>query len=233
MQIIYNGSDLIAKANFGCSTAFFLAVEHVFGCSIERADKLEQRSIILITGIMAVGKSTVAQRLAEELPRSVHLRGDLFRRMIVNGRAEMGQELSAEAYAQLRLRYQLAISVAKQYRAAGFTVVYQDIVIGNELTAVIEQFAGEPLHVVVLCPRPEAIAAREAGRAKSGYGPDFTITNFDRIFRAETPHVGYWLDSSTMSVDETVQEILTNLDSGTHYLLITRNPHINKPLTEY
>ena len=45
--------------------------------------------IILITGNMAAGKSTVAQALAERLPMSVHLRGDRFRRMIVNGQAEM------------------------------------------------------------------------------------------------------------------------------------------------
>ena len=44
--------------------------------------------IILITGNMASGKSTVAQALAEQLPKSVHLRGDLFRRMIVSGRSD-------------------------------------------------------------------------------------------------------------------------------------------------
>lgn len=58
--------------------------------------------IVLITGAMASGKSTVAQALAERLPRSVHLRGDVFRRMIVNGRAEMTFELSAEARRQLQ-----------------------------------------------------------------------------------------------------------------------------------
>jgi predicted kinase len=173
---------------------------------------MEKPSIILITGIMAVGKSTVAQRLAERLPRSVHLRGDLFRRMIVNGQAEMGLELSPEATAQLRLRYQLAISAAKQYWAAGFTVVYQDIVIGNELLEVIDQFAGEPLHVVVLCPTSEAVTAREAGRNKTGYSSNLTVADFDRLFRVQSPRVGYWLDSSALSVDETVDAILANLD---------------------
>lgn len=46
-----------------------------------------ERAIVLITGIQAAGKSTIAQALAERLPRSVHVRGDLFRRMVVNGRA--------------------------------------------------------------------------------------------------------------------------------------------------
>ena len=43
---------------------------------------------------MAAGKSTIAQALAERLPKSVHLRGDLFRRMIVNGQAEMSFEVT-------------------------------------------------------------------------------------------------------------------------------------------
>jgi predicted kinase len=168
----------------------------------------DEAYIVLITGIMAAGKSTVAQRSAEWLPTSVHLRGDLFRRMIVNGRAEMDLELSEEAYTQLRLRYQLAVSVAKQYRAAGFTVVYQDIVVGQDLPEVIAVFGDEPLNVVVLCPSAETIAAREEGRNKSGYSSAFTPEAFDRVFRAETPRVGFWLDSSELSVDETVVAIL-------------------------
>jgi cytidylate kinase len=46
---------------------------------------VENPRVILITGIMAAGKSTVAQRLAERLDRSVYVRGDAFRRMIVSG----------------------------------------------------------------------------------------------------------------------------------------------------
>jgi adenylylsulfate kinase-like enzyme len=57
--------------------------------------------IIVITGIMAAGQSTVAQQLAERFRRSVHLRGDLFRRMIVNGQAVMDPELAPAAVAQL------------------------------------------------------------------------------------------------------------------------------------
>ncbi|HET9730790.1 MAG TPA: phosphotransferase, partial [Acidimicrobiia bacterium] len=36
---------------------------------------------------MAVGKSTIAQMLAEQYGTSVHLRGDRFRQMIVRGAA--------------------------------------------------------------------------------------------------------------------------------------------------
>ncbi len=39
-----------------------------------------EKSTVLITGVMASGKSTVAQLLAERLEKSVHLRGDIFRK---------------------------------------------------------------------------------------------------------------------------------------------------------
>ena len=68
--------------------------------------------VIVITGIMAAGKSTVAQILAERLPRSAHVRGDIFRRMIVSGRAQPTPAGSAEEEAQLTLRYRLSAQAA-------------------------------------------------------------------------------------------------------------------------
>ncbi len=167
--------------------------------------------IVLFTGNMASGKSTVAQAVAERLPNSVHLRGDLFRRMIVNGRAEMSFELPVEAERQLRLRYQLATEVAKHYVQAGFTVVYQDIVIGAALGDVVNSFSPYRLGVVVLCPRPDVVAERASTRDKTSYIDRAAVDAFDRVLRNETPRIGYWLDNSDQSVAETVTEILSQL----------------------
>jgi cytidylate kinase len=71
--------------------------------------------IYVITGLMASGKSTVAELLAREFTRSVHLRGDLYRRMIVCGRKEMSEAPGEEALRQLDLRYRLATQAAKEY----------------------------------------------------------------------------------------------------------------------
>ena len=166
--------------------------------------------LILITGIMASGKSTVAQALAERMPRSVHLRGDIFRRMVVNGRAEISLPLSSEEHEQLRLRYRIAASVAKQYIAAGFSVVYQDIIIGPDLAEVAGYYSCHRLHIVVLCPSPAVVMAREAEREKTGYSTD-TVESFDAILRTQTPRLGLWLDNSTLTIPETVDNILTNL----------------------
>ncbi|NES17310.1 AAA family ATPase [Micromonospora sp. PPF5-17] len=156
---------------------------------------------------MAAGKSTVAEALARRLPRSVHLRGDVFRRMIVGGRAELTAELSDEAWRQLRLRYDLAAATADRYAAAGFTVVLQDVVLGAELPAMVDRIRHRPLAVVVLAPRADVVAARERDRPKQGYG-DWPVAELDAGFRADTPRIGLWLDTSAQTPAETVDEIL-------------------------
>jgi hypothetical protein len=60
----------------------------------------------------------------------------------------------------------------------------------------------------VLAPRSEVIATREAGRTKTGYDNGWDIEEFDRGFRATTPRVGLWLDSSDQSPEQTVDAIL-------------------------
>ncbi len=129
----------------------------------------DQPSIVLITGIMASGKSTVAQALAERLPKSVHLRGDSFRRMIVNGRVEMQPPFPDQAYAQLRLRYRLSVITADLYCAAGFTVIYQDVIVGAVLQEVVDALkqTGKPLYLDRVVPlagggRPTGSRARQS-----------------------------------------------------------------------
>jgi chloramphenicol 3-O-phosphotransferase len=205
------------------------------------------RAIVLITGIQAAGKSTVAQALAERLPRSVHLRGDLFRRLIVNGRADMTPRPTAapphngvpptpptppphsdvpptpptapppsgltptppadEAVAQLRLRHRLTAQTADAYFEAGFTVVAQDVILGEHLPATVSLIRNRPLLLVVLCPSPTAVAAREAARPKSAYSA-WTVEALDTELRARTPRIGLWLDTSHQSAADTVDEIV-------------------------
>ncbi|MEU6016707.1 AAA family ATPase [Streptomyces sp. NPDC047515] len=171
-------------------------------------------AVVLITGVMASGKSTVAQALAERLPRAVHVRGDVFRRMVVSGRAEMVPGAYEEAVAQLRLRYRLSAMTADAYVDEGWTVVVQDVVLGEELAGYVERVRTRPLYVVVLAPEPQAVAEREAGRSKSGYGAGWTVESLDRVLREETPRIGLWLDTTGQSVEQTVDTVLAELEGA-------------------
>lgn len=161
----------------------------------------------LITGIPASGKSTVARELAGRLPRSAHVNGDVFRRMVVGGRAEMTPALDGEALRQLRLRHEIAAATADAYAAAGFVPVLQDVILGDELARTISLIRTRPLHVIVLAPSPRAVAQRDAGRRKTAYGT-WTPADLDRTLHEETPRFGLWLDTTDQTPAETVDAIL-------------------------
>lgn len=172
-----------------------------------------EKVIYLITGVMASGKSTVAELLASKLRQGVHLRGDVFRRMIVSGREEMSAAPSEEAVKQLYLRYRLAANAAKTYYDNDFSVVLQDNYYGAGLSYMLEQLKEYPVQVVVLCPKVEVVKEREETRGKVGYS-GFTVENLYAEFLKETPKIGFWLDTSEQSPEQSVDDILLHFRSN-------------------
>lgn len=166
-----------------------------------------EKRIYLITGIMASGKSTVSELLASRLRRCVHLRGDVFRKMIVSGREEMCEAPTEEAVAQLHLRYKLTAEAARTYYDNGFSVVIQDNYYGEDLNFMLALLKGYPVRLVVLCPSVETVKERERNRGKTGY-TGFSVEVLYDIFMRETPHIGFWLDTTAMSPLQSVEEIL-------------------------
>lgn len=169
--------------------------------------------VFVITGAMAAGKSTVAELLATRLARSVHVRGDLFRRMVINGREEMTPDPSPEAQAQLDLRYDLAAGAADRFAQAGFDAIVQDVIIGAELRRFVARVQTAERYLVVLSPSVSVLEWREEQRAKTGY-VHFSPGAMDRALRAETDRIGYWLDSSAQTPEETVDDILAHLEQA-------------------
>lgn len=171
-----------------------------------------ERHFYLLTGVMASGKSTTAQALAERLPRCVHLRGDVFRKMIVTGREEMTSQPTSRALEQLGLRYRLAAQAARGYWESGFSVVLQDNYYGPDLANMVALLEDIPVRVVVLCPDVETVKAREAARGKTGY-VGFEPASLLETFRRETPRLGFWLDNSRLTVEESVEKILEHFSA--------------------
>lgn len=171
---------------------------------------MDARAIVL-TGISASGKTTVGRLLADSFPRGAFVSGDVIRTMVRSGRADMSQDPSAEALAQLRLRYRQTAELVNSFCAAGFTTVADDVIIGRELAGFLDAVHARPLHLVVLDPSIGAITERDRERDKTGYGTQWTVEALHDVLASETPKSGLWLDTSAQSPDRTVAEIRSRL----------------------
>ena len=169
-------------------------------------------AVWLVIGIQAAGKSTVADLLAHQFERGVHLRGGQFYRWAVHGWVHPGYELTDEARRLLDLRYRLSAQAAREYCRAGFTTVVQDNIFGEDVRTWLKEVDVQPTHLVVLRPSIDVVRERDAARqvalGKITYRRgELNIEQLDDLL-ATTPRLGLWLDTSTLTPLETVVEIL-------------------------
>jgi predicted kinase len=171
-------------------------------------------TLFVISGVPAAGKTTVGRLLADRLDRSVCVPGDTIRAMVVSGRADMAPGAGDAQLSQLLLRYQGALALAEVYLSAGFDVIVEDVIIGPMMRKFLALVPVPEMHLVVLDPDADAVAARDRNRAKTAYGERWNAGELHELLRLGTERVGLWLDSTGLSAAQTVDRILGDLDAS-------------------
>jgi len=169
--------------------------------------------IIVVTGIQAAGKSTVARLFAQRFERGVHIEADVLQEMIVSGGERITEPgvIGEEAGRQLQLRLHNACLLAKSFLMAGFIPVIDDIIIGDRFDQLKSDLSGVPFELFVLAPSPEVVAAtRNPGRGKRVLGEKWP-RYLDDALRETMAGEGIWVDSSDQTPEETVEEVLHHL----------------------
>jgi hypothetical protein len=166
----------------------------------------------LVVGVQAAGKSTVADLLARQFERGVHVRGGQFARWAVSGWTHPWDPDNDEAKRLLSLRYRLSALVATEYCNAGFATVVQDNIFGDDVVTWLQAVTVRPRHLVVLRPSVAVVLERDRVRqrelGKVAYRSGETdVDQLDTLLGA-TPRIGLWLDTSTQTPIETVHSIL-------------------------
>ncbi len=171
-----------------------------------------ERRIFIVSGIPGAGKTTVSGMLARRFDRGVHLEADIFQKLIVTGGLFPDKEPEEEAWRQLRLRSKHVAMLADSFLENGFWPVIDDVVVGLRLLDVLEDIKSRPLYFVLLLPRLDIVEQRDRTRDEKHV---FDIwSHLDDVARNETPKQGLRLDSSDMSAEETVDEILRRTDEA-------------------
>jgi hypothetical protein len=171
-------------------------------------------AVFVISGLQAAGKTTVAGLLARRFERGVHVAGDGIRAMVVAGRVDMAPDNPVGAAEQLMARYEASIAVARAYHNEGFTVVMEDVILGDMALRFLERVPWPEIHFVMLTPSLAAVAKRELGRSKSAYGQAWSVRTLGAVLEQDTPVFGWWLDSSELTAGQTAERILTDPEAS-------------------
>jgi chloramphenicol 3-O-phosphotransferase len=104
----------------------------------------------------------------------------------------------------------MAAMTADRCAEDGFDAIVQDVILGKDLADFVKRIASPERYLVVLSPSLSAFDWREEQRSKTGY-VHLSTGALDEMLRRETAQIGYWLDCSSQTPDETVADILANL----------------------
>ena len=136
----------------------------------------------------------------------------MLQHMIVTGAApiERPGPPTGEAERQLRLRLAHVCLLGRSFFHAGFSVVLDDIILGDRWDQLQAGLRDVPFSLVVLAPRMEVVLERDRARAKRTLGEEWAAY-LDAELRATMAGVGVWVDTSHQTPDETVDEIVRHL----------------------
>jgi len=170
---------------------------------------ISKPSIIVISGLPGVGKSTTSRGLAQRLDLAAHVEADRLHNLIVSGAEAPNLDgVTEEAQRQLDLRLDNACLLATAFVAAGFSAVIDDIVFGARLARLQERLHGLDFEFVMLFPEFSHVKQRWIAM-ESPYAHKWDW--IDEEIRDNTERIGLWLDTTNLDETETVDAIVNHL----------------------
>jgi hypothetical protein len=168
----------------------------------------------------AAGKTTVTALAAGLMPRAAAVGGDDVNAMIRSGYVWFMGRPTDEAFRQDELCNRNLCSLANNFVDFGFTVLMDTVLADrSELDFFIALMSPRPVRLVVLDPGIDVCKDRNAGRDPQ---TRFDFDGYERMqddLRRELGDLGWWLDASAMTADQTAELMVAELATRTTPLL--------------
>jgi predicted kinase len=175
---------------------------------------------VIVTGMPGAGKTTTSSLVAGLMPRATQVSGDAVNGMIRSGYVWFMGQPTEEALRQDELCNRNMCSLANNFIDFGFTVLMDTVLADrSELDFFLALMSPRPVRLVVLDPGIEVCKARNAGRDPED---QFDFDGYERLqedMHREFGGVGWWLDTSAMTADQTARRLAGELASRTAHLL--------------
>ena len=160
--------------------------------------------LYVITGPAGVGKSTISRKIAEASVKSALIEGDDLYGQIVGGYIDPWKEGN-----HLETFWKLSISSIRVYLEDGFDVVFNYIISPEQFDMIRSEFNDYKISFSVLLVDEETILERDKRRPEDCQMKERCIVLLNE-FRDHNYDKKYILDTSNMTVEETVAKVLGN-----------------------
>ena len=174
---------------------------------------------VIVTGMPGAGKSTITDLAARLLPRAAQVGGDAVNMMVRTGFVWFMGKPTEEAIRQDELCNRNMCSLANNFIDFGFTVLMDTVLADRaELDFFIALMSPRPVRLVVLAPGIEVCKHRNAMR-----NPEerLEFDGYERLeadMKREFGDVGWWLDTSAITPDQTAEQLVVELADRTAVL---------------
>jgi predicted kinase len=197
--------------------------------NVEGVTADEVPGCVIVTGMPGAGKSTITSLAAQLMPRAAQVSGDAVNVMIRSGSVWFMGRPSEEALRQDELCNRNMCSLANNFIDFGFTVLMDTVLADRaELDFFTALMSPRPVRLVVLDPGIEVCRSRNAGRDAE---EQFEFDGYERLdadMKREFGDIGWWLDTSAITADQTAERLVEEVASRTTPLLAGWNSWLRR-----
>lgn len=165
--------------------------------------------VIILNGPCGVGKTTLSKQLAKQLVNSVHIIGDEVHNFIVD--SKINKE-------HIEVTNQNIVALTSNFLNYGFMniiidYVYEEESVLQEVVHTIQKMDPEVIAICITCSLKENII-RNKSRADADIMDEGRVKELNEILRRENNNVGILLDTSNLSIENSLSQLLKLIEKA-------------------